>query len=103
MENHGTYLFQGSLSSLRTILKEMGFKWKKEDSLTYVRESEDIQFKRSCFLREYVRNMESESPKPVVFLDETWIFMNGKLYYNINQSTDCFIGKIAEHWITTLF
>ncbi|XP_069682546.1 uncharacterized protein [Periplaneta americana] len=55
----------------------MGFKWNKEDSLTYVRESEAIQFKRSCFLRECVRNMESESPKPVVFLDETWIFMNG--------------------------
>lgn len=48
------------------------------DPYTHVRESDVIRFKRSCFLREYIRNVDRENPKLVVFLDETWIFMNGK-------------------------
>ena len=76
--NCDTYLYEGSLSSLKRLLKAMKFVWSKGDPYAHVRESDAVRFKRSCFLREYVRNMESDKPKPVVFLDETWIFMNGK-------------------------
>lgn len=32
-ENYDTYSFNGSVSSVRKILKGMGFKWSKEDSI----------------------------------------------------------------------
>ena len=32
-EKYDTYSFNGSVSSVRKILKEMGFKWSKEDSI----------------------------------------------------------------------
>lgn len=80
-ENYETFLFKGSLNSVRRILRGMEFVWSKGDSFAHIRESDAIRFKRTCFVREYVRNMQSDHPKPVVFLDETWIFMNGEVLH----------------------
>jgi hypothetical protein len=69
--------FSGSKSTLRTILKDMKFKWKKPNDRALLLEKPDIVLKRLEFLRLYGENLMSDVPCTPVFLDETWIFHNG--------------------------
>lgn len=66
-----------SRSSLSTLLKHIGFKFKKEDNRRSLIEKHDIALLRSVFLRKYVNALNSDSPRPIVFLDETWIYSKG--------------------------
>lgn len=66
-----------SKSSLGILLKDIGFKYKKEDNRRALIEKHDIALSRSIFLRKYVENLTSDTPRPVIFLDETWIYSKG--------------------------
>lgn len=69
-------LFEGCKTSLQSLLKEIGFRWKKDEPRRGLMELSHVAFKRIVFLKEYVREKE-ESLYQFVFLDETWIFQNG--------------------------
>lgn len=64
--------FQGQKSSLKTILKDLGFKWRKtENSRKLLIETPDIREKRIAYLRS-VKRFRSEG-RPIVYLDESYI------------------------------
>jgi hypothetical protein len=71
-------LFDGSRMSLSRLLKEIGFKWKKDDPRRGLMELPHIAFKRITFLRSYMKEKQ-EALYEFVFLDETWIFQNGTI------------------------
>lgn len=70
-------IFHGSITSLNVILKNIGFKYKKDDPRRGLMELPNIALARIHFLQEYVKNLQSESGRQCVFLDETWVFENG--------------------------
>uniref|UniRef100_A0A6P7G776 Uncharacterized protein LOC114338511 n=1 Tax=Diabrotica virgifera virgifera TaxID=50390 RepID=A0A6P7G776_DIAVI len=63
--------------SLSKILKELGFKYRKDDNRRSLMERTNIASQRACFLRKYRENRYSASPREVIFLDETWIYAKG--------------------------
>lgn len=64
--------FQGGLSSLRSILRELGFKWRKtQNNRRLLIETNDIREKRISYLRALKRYRESG--RPIIFLDETYV------------------------------
>lgn len=71
-------LFNGCRQSLSTLLKEIGFKWKKDDPRRGLMEVPNVAFKRVQFLRSY-REERAEGLYQFVFTDETWIFQNGTI------------------------
>lgn len=64
--------------SLSRLLKEIGFKWKKDEPRRGLMELPDIAAKRVAFLRSYVKEKQ-DALYQFVFLDETWIFQNGTI------------------------
>lgn len=70
-------------TTLSKILKDIGFKFKKDNGRRALMERQEIASKRIKFLREYQKNATSEDSLDVVFLDETWIFQHGS---NINKT-----------------
>lgn len=70
-------IFNGSVATLGKILKDIGFRWKKNDPRRGLMELEHIALRRIEFLQKYVKNVRSANPTQVVYLDETWIFENG--------------------------
>lgn len=66
-----------STSTLWRTIRNLGFCYKKTDNRKVLCELSHIVAKRHEFLRRYVENSESKSPKAMVFLDETWIFARG--------------------------
>lgn len=64
--------FEGQKSSLKTILKDLGFKWRKtQNNRKLLIETQDIREKRISYLRS-VRRFRSEG-RPIVYLDESYI------------------------------
>ncbi|GJQ84944.1 hypothetical protein Trydic_g545 [Trypoxylus dichotomus] len=63
--------------SLSTFLKEIGFKYRKEDNRPALIKEHDIALVQSTFLKKYMANLVSSSAELVVFLDETWIYFKG--------------------------
>ncbi|XP_072397975.1 uncharacterized protein [Diabrotica undecimpunctata] len=61
-------------SSLSTLLKDIGFKFKKDDNRRAIIEQTSIAALRARFLLKYMENLESVFTRKVVFLDETWIY-----------------------------
>ncbi|GJQ74728.1 hypothetical protein Trydic_g21579 [Trypoxylus dichotomus] len=60
-----------SRQSLATLLKDIGFKFRA------LVEKHCVAMMRSVFLKVYVDNFLSKSPRPVMFLDKTWICSKG--------------------------
>uniref|UniRef100_A0A6P7G4Q8 Uncharacterized protein LOC114337704 n=1 Tax=Diabrotica virgifera virgifera TaxID=50390 RepID=A0A6P7G4Q8_DIAVI len=65
--------------SLWRVLKHLGFRYKKTNNRQVLCELSNVVSKRWHFLRKYVNNKTSDSPRQVVFLDETWIFAKGNM------------------------
>lgn len=66
--------FKGSIESLRKIVHKLGFSYKKNKSKRKVlMERYDIVAWRSRFLRELDNNRKSDNPRPIVYLDETYL------------------------------
>ncbi|XP_072022707.1 uncharacterized protein [Amphiura filiformis] len=66
--------FQGSKSSLRTILKDMGYKYSKRPE-RLVKERPDIVAKRHDYLSK-MKQIRQLTNCPVVYLDETFLHQN---------------------------
>lgn len=64
--------------SLCTLLKEIGFKWKKDNPRRGLMEVSNVALKRVDFLRSYIQEKDAGRYK-FVFLDETWIFQHGTI------------------------
>ncbi|XP_073951822.1 uncharacterized protein [Choristoneura fumiferana] len=73
--------FDGGHETLRKILHDMGFCFKKNvEERTILMEKNDIAAARHKYIRKITeyRNMPSEERKPIVYLDETYIHVNYK-------------------------
>lgn len=71
-------IYTGSQTSLATILKSIGFKWKKDDPRRGLMELPHVVLQRMTFLKLYHQYKEADLHN-FVFLDETWIFQNGTI------------------------
>lgn len=64
--------FQGSATSLRRILKRLGFQWKKtEDNRKLLIEQSSIRLKRIEFLQRITRYREEG--RPIIYTDESYV------------------------------
>ncbi|KAK9717585.1 hypothetical protein QE152_g23664 [Popillia japonica] len=64
--------FDGGLSTLSKVLKNMGFRWKKSaDKKAVLMESYDIRLKRIKYLKELHRYVQDN--RPIIFTDESYI------------------------------
>ncbi|CAH1978972.1 unnamed protein product [Acanthoscelides obtectus] len=82
-------LFDGSATSLRRLLRDLGFKWLKDNPRRGLMELPSTALKRVEFLRQY-NQAKVEALYQFVFLDETWIFQNGTIgrsWQNGNQKS----------------
>jgi transposase len=80
--------FKGSESSLRTILKRIGYKYKRcNDGRRFFMERADIVAARVTFLRKMHNERANKLERPIIYLDETWVNQNHCKKY-IWQSSD---------------
>lgn len=59
-------------------MKNLGFKYAKDDPRRGLLELPHIALKRQSFLQNYMKEKQS-GLRQFVFLDETWIFQNGTI------------------------
>lgn len=80
--------FSGSNTSIWRILKNLGFKYKKSnDGRNFLMERNDIVAARIKFLRKMHNIRNESSPRPIIYLDETWINQNHSKQYIWQDST----------------
>lgn len=91
--------YPGSKSSVKTILHNLNFKYKKcNDGRKFLMERNDIAASRVKFLRKVNQFRQNNDTRPVVYLDETWVNQNhtrGHIWQN-PENTEGFkvpIGK----------
>ncbi|XP_035715958.1 uncharacterized protein LOC118439048 [Folsomia candida] len=65
--------FKCSKWSLRKIIRQLGFRFKRINNRSVILLRVDIAAKRWDYLEIMKRNRESDNPKCVIFTDETWI------------------------------
>ncbi|KAI4455628.1 retrotransposon gag protein [Holotrichia oblita] len=76
---HEPNIFSGCKRSLCTVLKTLGFKWKKDEPRRGLMEMPHVVvMQRLTFLRRYMQ-YKQENLYNFVYLDETWIFQNGTI------------------------
>jgi len=74
--------FSGSAKSICRILKDLGFKFKKcNDGRKFLMERTDIIASRVAFLRKMHLVRQEENPRPIIYLDETWVNQNHSKHY----------------------
>ncbi|KAL4120900.1 hypothetical protein QTP88_013509 [Uroleucon formosanum] len=78
--------YRGSKSSVKIILKQLNFKYKKcNDGRKFLMERSDIVTARVKFLRKMNEFRRNGDTRPVVYLDETWVNQNhtrGRIWQN---------------------
>ncbi|KAH1019422.1 hypothetical protein HUJ04_009246 [Dendroctonus ponderosae] len=93
-------LFNGCRQSLSTLLKEIGFKWKKDDPRRGLMEVHNVAFK---MVQSY-REERAEGLYQFAFTDETWIFQNGTIgrsWQNGNVKSVKTIKRISYFMLAT--
>jgi hypothetical protein len=73
------HIFLGPISSLKQVLRNIGFTFKATDSKRLI-ELGHVAISRVQFLRSYMQNLNAQNPLQCVYLDETWIFENGSVH-----------------------
>jgi hypothetical protein len=68
--------FKCCVKSIHTWVRQIGFKFRKNDNRKFLMERPCIQIKRRHFLRQYLRHKRMQLYQPVV-LEETWVFSKG--------------------------
>ncbi|XP_050508988.1 uncharacterized protein LOC126886178 [Diabrotica virgifera virgifera] len=88
-----------SLTSLWRVLKHLGFRYKKTNNRQVLCELSNVVSKRWHFLRKFMNNKTSDSPRQVVFLDETWIFAKGNMSKSSWQdgTTKCYSSNRSSN------
>lgn len=84
-------LFTGSATSLITILKKIGFKYKKSDKRNIMMERHDLILQRVSFLREMNKITNWDN---VVFIDETWLNSNHTVPQSWTDDTKASSSKV---------
>ena len=64
-------VFSGGRTTLRLVLREMGFRYKRHENKRYIYEQPQVIQQRHDYLRRLHRNKQEQ--RPVVYLDETWV------------------------------
>ena len=74
--------FEGSKTLLGRVLKNLGFRYKNgNDGRKFFMECIDIAAARISFLRKMNRIRTCKDPRPVIYLDETWVNKNHTRQY----------------------
>ena len=69
--------YKGSIASLRMILRKLDFRYRKcNDGRRFLMERKDIVTARVAFLRKMYEIRKENNPRPIIYLDETWINQN---------------------------
>lgn len=84
-------LYSGSVTSLITVLKKIGFKYKKTDKRKILMERHDLILHRISFLREI--NKISDWDR-VIFVDETWLNANHTVSQSWTDDTQASCSKV---------
>ena len=63
-------LFSGKQTTLRCLLKEMGFRYRRMNNKRHYYEQQRIVDQRHSYLKRMRQNRQDK--RPVVYLDETW-------------------------------
>lgn len=71
-------LFEGCRMSRCSLIRKIGFKFKKDDPKRGLMKLTHVALKRFEFLKSYIKQKE-EAVYKFVFLDEIWIFQNGTI------------------------
>lgn len=80
--------FHGSVKSMWIILKSLGFTYKMcNDGRKFLMERNDIVAARTTFLRKMHNIRNEQSPRPIIYLDETWVNQNHSRKYIWQNST----------------
>lgn len=79
--------FKGSKESLRRVVKEIGFRFKRVDGRKFLMERSDVQTARAHFLQEMRRLKKTYDS--FVYLDETWVNQN----YTVSK---CWVDTTAK-------
>ena len=80
--------YSGSITSLWKILKKLGFKYRRcNDGRKFLLEINDIVASRISFLRKMHGIRQESDPRPIIYLDETWINQNHSRSYVWQDST----------------
>jgi hypothetical protein len=67
---------QISISTLSVLLKDIGYSYKAFDRRAHVVEQNHIRLWRRAFIQKLNENESCEHPKPIIYLDESWIDCN---------------------------
>lgn len=86
-------LFKGGITSLRNVIKDIGFVYKKVNKRKIIMERTDIALARCTFLRK-AKNIVDWSK--VVFLDETWLNANHTVGKSWTDDTAQSCTKVPE-------
>jgi len=65
-----------SRSTLYRLLRDLGYRSTVADRRAHMTETENIRAWRRRFIQRLNANEQSEEPKPVIYLDESWIDCN---------------------------
>lgn len=87
-------IFKGGITSLGKVLKDIGFRFKKDDPRRGLMELDHIALRRVEFLKKYVTNLRQNIPSEFVFLDETWIYENGTVCRSWQDNSKNSVKKI---------
>lgn len=69
--------FTGASTSLRKLVKKLGFRYGKVESGRHMlMERSDVIVARNKYLRLVDANRKSNNPRPEIYLDETWVNQN---------------------------
>lgn len=70
-------VWEGTVWSMRTLLKNLKFSFKKcNDGQKFLMEKNDIVARRCTFLRKICTLREEEDTRPIIYLDDIWINQN---------------------------
>ena len=87
----------GNISLYIILLKEIGFKYKKDDNRRALMERTNIPSTRAQFLRKYLENKNSDHPRQVIFMNETWIYSKGNKTFSWQGNTIKSVRKPEDH------
>ncbi|KAJ4436291.1 hypothetical protein ANN_18922 [Periplaneta americana] len=105
--------YQGSVTSMHTLLKSMGFNYKRTaDSRKFLMERVDIVVARIKFLRAMHAITESGDNRPIFYLDETYVIkiiqekksgrtpkkQRSPCSYGQRQLTHCLSRQFCKNW-----
>lgn len=105
--------YQGSVTSMHTLLKSMGFNYKRTaDGRKFLMERVDIVVARIKFLRAMHAITESGDDRPIFYLDETYVIkiiqekksgrtpkkQRSLCSYGQRQLTHCLSRQFCKNW-----